>query len=74
MRVDAKRQSLESLCRLCGEEANTHDCKNKIKCANCGGEHVATSRTCPLWKREKKIVIIKYRETSRFLKQENCRK
>ena len=40
--------------------------KNTIKCANCGGEHVATSRTCPVWKREKKIVTIKYKESLSF--------
>ena len=46
----------EGVCRHCGEVACTHDsanCKNSIKCANCGGEHIATSRTCPVWKREK---------------------
>ena len=32
-----------------------------IKCANCGGEHVATS-----WKREKEIVTIKYKESLSF--------
>ena len=40
----------EGLYRHCGEVACTHDsanCKNSIKCANCGGEHIATSRTCP---------------------------
>ena len=64
-----KKSTSESLCRHCGEVGNTHDssnCNNKIKCANCGGEHVATSRTCLLWKREKEIVTIKYRESLSF--------
>ena len=59
----------EGLCRHCGEAACTHDsanCKNSIKCANCGGEHIATSRTCPVWKREKEIVTVKYRESLSF--------
>ena len=36
-----KKSSSESLCRHCGEVANTHNssnCNNKIKCANCGGD------------------------------------
>ena len=60
------KNTSEALCKHCGEVANTHDsasCKNTVKCANCGGEHVATSRTCPVWKREKEIVTIKYRES-----------
>ena len=61
----------EGLCRHCGEVACTHDstnCKNSIKCANCGGEHIGTSRTCPVWKREKEIVTVKYKESLSFPK------
>ena len=63
------KNTSKALCKHCGEVANTHDstsCKNTVKCANCGGEHVATSRTCPVWKREKEIVTIKYRESLSF--------
>ena len=63
------RNSSDALCRHCGEVGNTHEsgsCKNTIKCANCGGEHAATSRTCPVWKREKEIVTIKYKESLSF--------
>ena len=34
----------------------------KLKCVSCGGEHMATSRSCPVWQREKEIVSVKYRE------------
>ena len=50
------KNTSEALCKHCDEVANTHDstsCKNTVKCASCGGEHVATSRTCPVWKRTK---------------------
>ena len=63
------KNTSEALCKHCGEVANTDDstgCKNTVKCANCGGEHVATSRTCPVWKREKEIVTIKYKESLSF--------
>ena len=64
-----RKSPSETLCKHCGELANTHDpsnCSNKIKCINCGGDHVATSRSCPVWKREKEIVTIKYRESLSF--------
>ena len=64
-----QKTNSESLCRHCGEVANGHDsanCKNTVKCADCGGDHMATSRTCPVWKREKEIVTVKYRESLSF--------
>ena len=64
-----KKSATESLCKHCGELANTHDatnCTNKVKCVNCNGEHVATSRACPVWKREKEIVTIKHKESLSF--------
>ena len=64
-----QKTNLEKLCRHCGEVAKSQDsanCKNTVKCANCGGDHMATSRTCRVWKREKEIVTIKYRESLLF--------
>ena len=66
---NCNKNTSEALCKYYSEVANTHDstsCKNTIKCANCGGKHVATSRTCPVWKREKEIVTIKYKESLSF--------
>ena len=40
------------------------DCQKKLKCVSCGGEHMATARSCPVWQREKEIV--KYREGLSF--------
>ena len=42
------------------------DCQKKLKCVSCGGEHMATSRSCPVWQREKEIVSVKYREGLSF--------
>ena len=59
------------LCRRCDEVLSNHpspcanDCKKKkkkCKCVSCGGEHMVTSRTCPVWQREKEIVSVKYRK------------
>ena len=57
------------LCRRCGITGYTHDeskCPNPIKCVNCGEDHPSTSRACKIWKKEKEIVTIKYKEGLSF--------
>ena len=64
------RMAVENkLCRRCGETANDHDektCSKVMKCVNCGGEHMATSRACDHWRKEKEIVTVKHRESLSF--------
>ena len=64
------RMAVENkLCRRCGEIANDHDektCSKVMKCVNCGGEHMATSRACDHWRKEKEIVTVKHRESLSF--------
>ena len=56
----------EHVCRRCGNSKLVHssddDCEFGIRCVNCKGEHVATSRSCPVWKNEKEVVTVKYKE------------
>ena len=59
----------DELCRRCGITAITHDenkCTNPIKCVNCGEDHPSNSRTCKIWKKEKEVVTIKYKEGLSF--------
>ena len=60
----------DELCRRCGITSYTHHdenkCTNEIKCVNCGEDHPSTSRTCKIWKREKEVVTIKYKEGLSF--------
>ena len=59
----------EDLCRRCGNTNANHKsevCDFEIKCINCKGEHVATSRSCPVWKKEKEVVTLKYTESLSF--------
>ena len=59
----------DELCRRCGVTGVTHDesrCTNDVKCVNCGEDHPSTSTSCKIWKREKEIVTIKYREGLSF--------
>ena len=57
-------------CKRCGTNENetnhTEPCSNPLKCLNCGEEHYSTSRSCKVWKREKDIVTVKYRESLSF--------
>ena len=41
-------------------------CRKPFKCLNCGEEHYSTSRACKVWKKEKEIITIKYREGLSF--------
>ena len=60
------------LCHRCSEPICMHaspcadDCQKKLKCVSCGGEHMATSRACPVWQRDSEIVSVKYREGLSF--------
>ena len=62
----------DNICCHCAAPLSTHatpcadDCKKTLKCLSCGGEHMATSRSCPVWQREKEIVSVKYREGLSF--------
>ena len=47
-------------CFRCGEEGhNGKDCHKEHKCRNCKGDHMASSKQCPIWKNEKQIQKIK---------------
>ena len=54
------------LCRRCGNSNVVHKsadiCDQEIKCINCKGEHIATSRSCPVCRKEKEVVTVKYTE------------
>ena len=47
-------------CFKCGEEG--HDgksCQKSPKCKNCKGDHMASSKQCPIWIKEKEIQKVK---------------
>ena len=57
--------SHESVCAKCAHSGPDHpdyeECENDLKCANCHGDHPATSKQCPMYKLEKKIMERKIR-------------
>ena len=51
-----------SVCERCGKgnhDHHTSQCKNPIKCINCGKDHLPKSNLCEIWKKEKEIIKIK---------------
>ena len=47
-------------CFRCGQKGHDNtNCQNPAKCANCQEAHMAISKDCPIWKKEKQIQKIK---------------
>lgn len=56
--VRAQCRSRYARCEFCGGPHPTDDCERKLErshCCNCGGEHVASSTTCPTYIKENEI-------------------
>ena len=55
-------------CAHCGEKTHTtEDCTASTKkCINCNGDHSASSRECPQWKKQVDINRIKYTQNISF--------
>ena len=52
----------EEFCRRCGNSNLVHKeekCEFDIRCINCKGDHVATSRSCLVWRKEKEVATVK---------------
>ena len=57
----------QTICRRCSSNHDKNEtCNVPVKCANCGGEHYATSRSCPLWLKEKEILRQKHTQNISF--------
>ncbi len=51
-------------CGKCSEDHDFKECKNQIKCCNCGGTHVAAYRGCPV--HAKADVVQKMRDENKI--------
>ena len=50
----------EVACFRCGQKGHDNTaCQNDPKCINCQGEHMAISKNCPVWIKEKEIQRVK---------------
>lgn len=66
------------ICFKCSEEGHDgYTCENAHKCTNCGEPHMASSKDCPLYIKERKIQAIKvernisYPEARKFVSMAN---
>jgi len=56
-----------AVCVRCGAtDHNDSGCNCEAKCVNCGGNHMASSKECPVWVREKKVQQIKAEQGCSF--------
>ncbi len=55
----AKSCTCKSVCSRCSGAHESTECTNDIKCANCSGEHLASSKACPKFEYETKILKLK---------------
>jgi len=56
-----------AVCVKCGGAGHDgSDCSGVTKCANCGGGHMASSKECPVWVREKRVQKIKAEQGCTF--------
>ena len=57
----------ETVCGNCGQAGHDRDeCDENPHCVNCEGDHSSSSRACPFWKQEKRIVELKFKENITF--------
>ncbi|XP_033744306.1 uncharacterized protein LOC117330192 [Pecten maximus] len=58
-----------TVCEHCGREGHTDNAQCNIvgkRCINCQGNHAASSRDCPAWKKEREVLRVKYTENISF--------
>ena len=57
----------KTVCAKCGQEGHEYEtCTNDPHCLHCKGSHAASSRECPKYKHEKKIMELVYTEKITF--------
>ncbi|XP_067674934.1 uncharacterized protein [Haliotis asinina] len=47
------------VCHRCGDNHEHTYCDKEYKCANCSGPHDSSSKSCPVWQTESKIMKLK---------------
>ena len=49
----------KQICAKCGEEGHSfNDCENELSCCHCKKNHSASTKTCPMWILEKRILKV----------------
>ena len=48
-------QAAKTVCHKCGQTEHEGECQNGLKCVNCSENHPASSKSCPVFKKEQAI-------------------
>ena len=56
----------QPICVRCADKHNDTECNKAIKCANCSGDHMASSKSCPIWQQEAEILKLKVNNNISF--------
>ena len=57
----------KQICAKCGEEGHSYNgCENNTKCIYCEKDHPASTKTCPMWILEKRIIKLSTDERCRY--------
>ncbi len=62
----AKSCHNNQVCSRCSKNHDSTDCTGDVRCANCNGEHMSSSKSCPVFERETKIIKVKYTNNISF--------
>ncbi|XP_048255092.1 uncharacterized protein LOC125381696 [Haliotis rufescens] len=54
------------VCQRCGDGHDSTGCTADIKCSNCNGKHLASSKLCPVWQKQSKIIRLKHEQNISF--------
>ncbi|XP_048251535.1 zinc finger CCHC domain-containing protein 10-like [Haliotis rufescens] len=53
-------------CHRCGGKQESAECTEDLKCSNCEGQHMASSKSCPVYQTETKILKLKCEKNISF--------
>ncbi|XP_048255352.1 uncharacterized protein LOC125381988 [Haliotis rufescens] len=56
----AKSCHATQICSRCSKHHDGTDCTDNIRCANCGGDHMSSFKSCPAFMKQTKVLKLKY--------------
>ncbi|XP_048256961.1 uncharacterized protein LOC125382710 [Haliotis rufescens] len=62
----AKSCDKSPVCSRCSKSHDSADCTDVIHCANCSGEHLSSSKSCPFYLKQSQLLKIKYTNNVSF--------
>ena len=54
----SQRCKVDAKCTGCGKDKHEGQCEGPRLCSNCNGPHASSAKDCPVWQKEKEILLI----------------